>query len=122
MDTTRLVFETERDGDTIILTPKHDLGELQFAEIESAASSVLEWIKLAQVKNVIIDFHKTDYFGSTALGFFTKLWKRVKIATGHMALCNVSEHEREILRITNLDRLWPICNSRDKAIEAVRNA
>jgi len=121
MDTTTHIFETEREGDTIILIPIHDLSELEFAEIESAASSLLEWIELAQVKHVVIDFCKTDYFGSTALGFFTKMWKRVKSGAGRMALCNLSEHERDILKVTHLDKLWPIYNSRQKAVETVRN-
>jgi hypothetical protein len=29
------------------------------------------------IKNVVLDFHKTDYYGVTALGFFVKLWKKV---------------------------------------------
>jgi hypothetical protein len=36
-----------------------------------------------------------------------------------MAFCNVSAHEREILRATNLDQLWPICPSRSAALTAV---
>jgi len=63
--------------------------------------------------------HKADYYGSTALGFFLKLRQRVRRWNGRMALCNVSDHEKEILQITKLDHLWPISSSRIEALEAV---
>lgn len=121
MTTTTKIFETERDGDTIILIPQCNLSELEYDNIESDAGSILEWIELSQVKHAVIDLNKTDYYGSTALGFFTKLWKRIKTRAGHMALCNVSAHEREILDITHLSRLWSICDSRDEAVRAVHD-
>jgi anti-anti-sigma regulatory factor len=67
-----------------------------------------------------MDFCKTDYYGSTALGFFMKLWKRVKTQNGRMAFCNVSGHEKYILTVMNLDSLWPICSTRAEALAAVR--
>jgi hypothetical protein len=39
-----------------------------------------------------------------------------------MAFCNVSDHEKEILQITRLDKSWPICASRSEALEAVRRS
>jgi hypothetical protein len=37
-----------------------------------------------------------------------------------MAFCGVSDHEREILKVTKLDGLWPICDSREEALKAVQ--
>jgi hypothetical protein len=37
-----------------------------------------------------------------------------------MAFCNVSEQEREVLAVTRLDGIWPICRSRGEALQAVR--
>ena len=68
----------------------------------------------------MLDFHKTDYYGSTALGFFLKLWTRARKRNGRMAFCNVSAHEKEILQATRLDHVWPICSSRREALEAVK--
>jgi hypothetical protein len=39
---------------------------------------------------------------------------------GKLVFCNVSEHEKEILKITMLDHLWPIYPSRDAALQAVQ--
>ena len=55
-----------------------------------------------------------------SLGFFVKLWKRIRKVDGSMAFCNVSAHEQEVLRVTRLDTLWPVCTSREQAVEQLR--
>jgi anti-anti-sigma factor len=114
------IFEIEQEDDTIIVVPTVDLQELEYQRIEEGARKILELLNGIGIKNVVLDFHKTDYYGSTALGFFLKLWKRVSNQNGRMAFCNVSDHEKEILRLTKLDHLWLICSSRIEALEVVR--
>jgi anti-anti-sigma factor len=113
------IFETEEQGDTVIVLPTADLRELDCQRIEAGASKIFELLTADPVKHVVLDFFRTDYYGSTALGLFLKLWKRVRDRQGGMAFCNVSEHERKILRVTKLDRLWPICTSRSEALQAL---
>lgn len=119
MTTSTETFEIEREGQTVIVTPRRDLRELDYQAIEAAAGNLLTLLGNGAIKNVVIDFHRTDYYGSTALGFFVKLWKRVRERNGRMAFCGLSEHEREILRVTNLDGLWPLCSTRDEAVRVV---
>jgi anti-anti-sigma factor len=114
------IFEIAQEGDTITVVPAVNLQELDYQRIEDGGRTILDLLNGAGTKNVVLDFHKTDYYGSTALGFFVKLWKRVRGGNGRMAFCNISDHEKEILQITNLDRLWPICSSRAEALEAVK--
>lgn len=114
------VFEFEQVGETLIVTPTTDLRELAYEQIETGATEVLGLLNQASIKNVILDFRKTDCYGSTALGFFVRLWKRVRQRHGSLAFCNVSEHEKEILRVTKLNQLWPICSSREEALQAVQ--
>jgi anti-anti-sigma factor len=114
------IFAIEEQGNTLLVVPVMDLRELDYQRIEEGAKRILDLLNAPGIQNVVLDFHQTDYYGSTALGFFTKLWKRVSEQKGRMAFCNVSDHEEEILRITHLDRLWPICSSRSEALETVR--
>jgi anti-anti-sigma factor len=118
---TATIFEIEQDRDTIILTPVTDLSELAFQRIEAGAQDVLDLLDRLHTLNVVMDFRKTEYFGSTALVFFVRVWKRTKGLGGRMAFCNVSVHEKEILQITKLDALWLIRSSREEAISAVRD-
>jgi len=119
MATTSL-FEVERAGDVVVVTPTADLREFEYRDIEAAAQVLLDLLGTAGVKRVVLDFHKTDFYGSTALGFFLRLWKRVSAQGGRMAFCNVSEQEREVLAVTRLDGIWPICGSKEEALTAVR--
>ena len=119
MSTVSHTFDIEREGSTLIVTPLTDLREFEYQAIESAAQEILSQVAQGAVDNVVMDFMHTDYYGSTALGFFIKIWKRVKVRGGRMAFCNVSTHEREILKATKLDDLWPICGSRAEAIAEV---
>ncbi len=113
-------FLLERDGDTLVVTPQADLSELEYQQIEGGAREVLSLLGEGEVRNVVLDFHRSQYFGSTALGFFVKLWKRVRERGGHMAFCNVSGRGREILEVTKLTGLWPTCASRADALREVR--
>jgi anti-anti-sigma factor len=114
------LLEIEREGNTIIVIPLAHLGELAYPQIVAGAKEVLELLDRTPAENVVMDFCKIDYCGSTALEFFIKLWVGVTKRNGRMAFCNVSDHEREIFQITNLDHLWPICSSRIEALEAVK--
>ena len=111
------MFEIEREGATIIVIPAVNLRELD--DVASNAREAIDALSDLLIKNLVMDFHKTDYFGSSALALFIRFWKIVADRNGHMAFCNLSDHQREVLQITRLDTLWPICESRAKAMKAV---
>lgn len=114
------MFEIERDGETIIFTPPINLSESQ--DVTLNAKGAIDALCDLSIKYVVMDFHKTDYFGSSALALFIRFWKIVADRNGHMAFCNLSEQEREVMQITRLDTLWPICESRAAAMKAVGNS
>jgi anti-anti-sigma factor len=118
--TTAAFFEVEHEEETLVVTPLADLREFNCGRLESGAREILELLDDSDARNVVLDSCRTDYYGSTALGFFVKLWMRVKKRGGRMAFCNVSKHEKNILRVTNLDQLWPVCATRPEALTAVR--
>jgi anti-anti-sigma factor len=92
------IFEVEQEDDTVIVVPVVDLRELDYQRIEAEASEILELLNGPGIKNVILDFGKTDYYNCTALGFFLKLWKKVRGRNGRMAFCNVSDTSRKSSR------------------------
>jgi anti-anti-sigma factor len=104
----------------MVLIPNTDLRELEFDTLEGGSAEVFEALNSETIKNVIIDFHKTDYYGSTALAFFVKFWKRIKSRGGTMVFCKVSPHEQEILELTNLISLWSVCKTRQEALDMIQ--
>ena len=113
------LYEIERRDDTIVVTPFADLRELDFDYIEAAAVKTLARLSGSGAKNLVLDFRNTDYYGSSALGLFVNLWKRVKKHGGRMAFCNLSPHEKEILEITHLDHFWSTYPTRNEALAAL---
>jgi anti-anti-sigma factor len=84
------LLSEERVGNTLIVTPTADLRELAYQSLETGAGRVLSVFSDPVVKNVVVDSHRTEYFGSTALAFLVRLWKRVTERRGRMALCHLS--------------------------------
>lgn len=113
------LFTLARADHTVIVTPQQDLTELDFAQIESEASQILGQISKDGGPNVVVNLSKIDYTGSTALSFFMRLFKKTRSRGGEMAFCNVSPIERDVLRITRLDTLWPVCDSLEDALRKV---
>ncbi len=123
MQASSRLFSFECQGDTVIVVPVGDLGEFNFERMEAEAKEAFHHLEHSADKiHIVVDFTNTSYFGSTALGLFLKLWRRVRLRRGHMAFCGLSERESEILRLTKLDTLWSICETREEALEAVRRA
>ena len=106
MDSTADFFNVEHDGDTFIVTPAANMGETTQEHVTDAMKRLLSDLLTSTAKNLIFDFHRTDYFGSTALGFFIRVWKTVEERGGRMAFCNLSAHQKEILAVTKLETYW----------------
>jgi anti-anti-sigma factor len=116
MNPTDEILEVQRLDEVLVLTPRRDLRELEYREIEG------ELLRVANdplALRVVVDLAHTDYFGSTAVGMLTLLCQRVQGRGGRVAFCNLSAHERETVAITGLDELWPICGSREEALQVV---
>jgi anti-anti-sigma factor len=113
------LFALAKADRTIIVTPQRNLTEFDFVQIESEGSEVLGQIFKNGGPNIVVDFSKINYTGSSALCFFIRLFKKTRCGGGEMAFCNVSPVEREVLEVTRLDTLWPICDSLDDALAIV---
>jgi anti-anti-sigma factor len=114
------IFDIEQYGDTIVLVPTVNLRESDYEGIEKGARDVFELLDSSPFRNIVLDFSRTDFYGSTALGFFLRLWKRATKQDGQLVFCNLSDHEREILQVARLDQLSLICSSRREALQAVQ--
>jgi anti-anti-sigma factor len=111
------LLNVEYEEDAIILIPTRNLNELE--DIQALTEQVDQMLDDEGITNVVMDFAMTDYFGSTALGFFIHLWKRLTKKRGRLVFCNLSDHQQEILEINKMDDRWPICDTREEALKAV---
>ena len=117
------LFQTEVCDDIVILLPLRDMGEFEVSEWSSESPSPFELlVALIDGHNVVVDCSKTDYFGSSTIGFFNRVVQHVERQQRHIAFCNLSEHEREVIQVTHMDKLWRVVESRELAVEQVSGA
>ncbi|MBM3995544.1 MAG: STAS domain-containing protein [Planctomycetes bacterium] len=120
MESTSGFFEIEVQDDVLIVTPTGNMGEFDSEHISTGAKIVFDRLTHSNLSRLVFDFNKTEYFGSTALGFFVRLWRTVSARGGRMAFCNLSETEADILKVTKLNHLWSICPTKADAVRSVR--
>jgi stage II sporulation protein AA (anti-sigma F factor antagonist) len=113
-------FSTESEGETLIVVPLVNVSSLAEEDVRPELDRLLDRLREPGLKNVIIDFAKVSYFGTTMLEAMHAIWKRARESAGKMVLCNLSNMEREVLRVAGFDVLWPICSSREEAFQALR--
>ena len=114
---TEKLFQTERVGNTLVVTPTSELSEFDLDPIQAGAEEVFAEFSDETVQNVVVDLERTAYFGSTGLGFFVRLWKRVKMGEGEMVFCGASPNVKEVFRVTRFDQVWPQRSNREQALQ-----
>lgn len=114
------VFVVDRIQETLVVTPGRDLRSLSDAEFTAEVNVVLDAIDSGATA-VVVDLVDTRSFSSDRLlGPLVVFWNRIRKRNGKLVLCNLCAHGCDVLARTNLDRLWPRCDSRDEALELVR--
>jgi anti-anti-sigma factor len=72
---------------------------------------------------LILDMSQVDFFGSSFIESMFRVWKRMQSRPGaRFALCGLKPYCREVLEVTHLDRLWPLCATRDEALAQLTSA
>jgi len=112
-------FTLERHGDLTIITVTPALEHIAFGLEEQVAELILKSLRHQQNPLIVFDLSQADNFGSMFLALLIRCWKLALSQGGTMALSGVTERARELLRVTALDTVWPIYDSRREAIEAL---
>ncbi len=68
-------------------------------------------------QKIVLDFTNVEYLSSAALGKLITMDKKVKASGGKLRLCAIRSDIKEVFKITRLDKLFQIIDSRDKAVE-----
>jgi anti-anti-sigma factor len=113
-------FTIERRGDLTVITANKELERIEFGLEEIASDLILKPLRRQENPLIVFDLSEVDNFGSMFLALLIRCWKLAMSQGGTMALAGVNDRTRELLRITALDMVWPIYQSRREAIEALQ--
>ncbi len=116
------LFQLEQDAEALIITPTRELSEADRAQLDAEVLAIVGMLDRGDVRHVVLDFRCTKFFGCTGAAFYLlKLGSAAKRRGGRMAFCNLSAYEQEVLKIAQLDRLWPQGENRGEALALVRH-
>ncbi len=112
-------FTFERHGDLTIITATEAIESIDFGLEEQVADLILEPLRRQENPLIVFDLSRVDNFGSMFLALLIRCWKLALQQGGTMALSGVTDRTRELLRVTALDTVWPIYDSRREAMDAL---
>ncbi len=112
-------FRLEWHDGTVVIVPASNVESMSWDLIEQAAQIVMAPLHDQEIPMVVVDLTEVTYFGSVFLALLLRCHKHVKSRGGELVLCGASSMASELLRVTALDTLWAIYDSREEALDAV---
>lgn len=108
---------SEECGVTVVaLGPEYE--NLDEPLLERLRTAILEAADRAEPPRLVLDLSHTKFFGSAFIEILLEAWKRMRNRGGVLCLCGVAPYCAQVLRVTQLDRLWAMYPTREKAVRA----
>lgn len=110
---------TIRDGDITIVEFGEDLENLGEDVMPAVAKAIKEAGENPGGK-VLLDMSAVKFFGSSFIEVLYRLWKQVKSQNGKFVIAGLHPYCREVLQVTNLDKLWTLVPDRESGLAALQ--
>ena len=87
-------------------------------EIPALQTTVLEAVDSADPPHVVFDLKNVEFFGSSFIEILFRMWNRLnQKSNGRFAICGLTEYCLEVIQVTNLDKLWQLCDTVEQAVD-----
>ena len=103
----------------MFVAPRRNISSLAEEQVRAEWDGIVASVEQPEVHHVVFDFHHVQYFGSSMLEAMLFLWKILQREQGRMAICQVSATAKDILRLSKFDTIWPVCETRNDALDIV---
>ena len=105
----------ERQRGVVIVAPAGRIDSTTSAALEQHLTALLG----SEARRIVVDFGEVDYISSAGLRVMLILAKRMKEASGKLALCAMRESVRQVFDLAGFVALFAIEGSRDAAVARV---
>ena len=112
---------TIRDGEITILEFGDGLERLG-EDVMSGVAKALKEAGEAEVPKVLLDMSNVKFFGSSFIEVLYRLWKEMESRQGQFVISGLHPYCKEVLQVTNLDKLWTLTPDRESGLAALRAA
>jgi anti-sigma B factor antagonist len=108
------------NGVTVIgLGPAYQIVDEQILD-GGLGGSLIDIAHDAEPPIVVLDLSHTQFFGSSFIEILFRLWTQLQARPGGaFAICGLTPHCLDVLKITHLDTLWRLFPNRGDAIRAM---
>ncbi len=89
-------------------------------EDNNALMKVFDGLLKEGGKKIILDLSGTRYVSSIILASLVYMQKRAKDAGGALIFCNVQNQVKEVIEMTNLDKIFDIVTDRETACKKIK--
>jgi anti-sigma B factor antagonist len=110
-----LQWQEERIGQVVVIALERSLK----GGVEAALKERIDTLVRQGSLQIVIDLRYVPYVDSTELGRLMRCHLSVRKAGGRVRLCNLSERMRLLLRMTHLDTVFDLYDSREGALIAI---
>lgn len=108
------IVQVSKVGDITVVTLVLDnLTMHDNEELKEAFTGVLD----GGAKNIVLDLSGTAFISSIIIASLVFMMKRAKEAGDNLILCGVKGGVKEVLELTNLDKVFDIFENKEKALE-----
>ena len=118
MVSARPLMDIELKTDAVVLTATRGLSEFDYDDLEQEGKAIARMLETMARPAVVIDLSRAEYVTSSVITLFLRLSRS---SPGRLALCALSDSATDILRVTRLEKMWPIYASKQEALEKTRN-
>ena len=114
------VFQSERQQDTLVVTPSRDSLEVMESDLRREVDALHRLLDTPGVINVVIDVGNAPHYGSLIIGALMALCKKANDRGGMAVFCNASQGMLDMLQIMKIDSVMPYFATRSEALQAVQ--
>jgi anti-sigma B factor antagonist len=113
-----LIYRVDKQDDLIVLTLMLD--NVLMDENEELKDTFAGFIDEG-AKKIVLDLSETSFISSIIIASLVFMLKRAKEAGGDLVISGVQGKVEEVLKITNLDKVFEIFPDNKSAIEHLKN-
>lgn len=99
-----------------ILELGREYDALDESTFQAARDAVVRAADHAEPPWLLVDMSQTVYISSSFMELLFRAWKRIRSRQGRFAVCCPNEFCAEVLRVSRVDRLFPILPTRELGV------
>lgn len=90
--------------------------------LHATSAALLELAARVEPPLVLLDMAQTQFIGSPFLALVFRFWRRLTTRGGRMVMCSPQDVVSDVLRVTQVDKLWSIHATRDAGLKALQDS